>query len=74
LGVQNYLNFWFDIGVVWILTPLMLRFNMKPNQNPKFDQLRSIFSITAFVILVLGVGFLSLNFILALFHKFSSTI
>ncbi len=47
---------------------------MKPNQNPKSDQLRSILSVTTFVILVLGVGFLSLNFILALVHKFSSTI
>jgi len=47
---------------------------MKSNQNPKSAQLRSIFSVTTFVILVLGVGFLSVNFILALFHKFSSTI
>jgi hypothetical protein len=47
---------------------------MKPNQNPKSDQLRSIFSITIFVILVLGVGFLSVNFILALVHKLSSNV
>jgi len=47
---------------------------MKPNQNPKSAPLRSILSVTTFVILFLGVGFLSLNFILALFDKFSSTI
>jgi hypothetical protein len=35
------------------------------------DQLKSIFSITIFVILVLGVGFLSINFILAIYAKFS---
>jgi hypothetical protein len=35
------------------------------------DRLKSIFSITIFVILVLGVGFLSINFILAIYAKFS---
>jgi len=35
------------------------------------DRLRSIFSIAIFIILVLGVGFLSVNFILALYAKFS---
>ncbi len=35
------------------------------------DRLKSIFSITIFVILVLGVGFLSMNFILAIYAKFS---
>ncbi|MEK0178531.1 hypothetical protein [Microcoleus anatoxicus] len=35
------------------------------------DRLQSILSITIFVILVLGVGFLSVNFILALYGKFS---
>jgi hypothetical protein len=35
------------------------------------DRLKSIFSIGIFIILVLGVGFLSVNFILALYGKFS---
>ena len=35
------------------------------------DRLKSIFSIAIFIILVLGVGFLSVNFILALYAKFS---
>ena len=35
------------------------------------DRLKSIFSITIFIILVLGVGFLSVNFILAIYAKFS---
>jgi len=35
------------------------------------DRLKSIFSIGTFIILVLGVGFLSVNFILALYAKFS---
>ncbi len=35
------------------------------------DRLKSIFSITIFVILVLGVGFLSINFILAIYAKIS---
>ncbi len=35
------------------------------------DRLKSIFSITIFVILVLGVGFLSINFIVAIYAKFS---
>lgn len=47
---------------------------MKSNQNPQSDLLRSILSVTIFVILVLGVGFLSVNFIVALVHKFSATI
>lgn len=47
---------------------------MKPNNPLKSDWLRSILSITTFVILVIGVGFLSVNFILALIHKFSSII
>ena len=47
---------------------------MKPNNPLKSDGLRSILSITTFVILVLGVGFLSVNFILALIHKLSSII
>jgi|AGSF01.1.fsa_nt_gi hypothetical protein len=47
---------------------------MKPNQNLKSDRFRSILSVATFVILVMGVGFLSVNFILALINKFSSTI
>ena len=35
------------------------------------DRLKSIFSIALFVILVVGVGFLSINFILAISAKFS---
>lgn len=35
------------------------------------DRLKSIFSITIFVLLVLGVGFLSINFILAIYAKIS---
>jgi hypothetical protein len=35
------------------------------------DRLKSIFSITIFVILILGVGFLTINFILAIYAKFS---
>ena len=35
------------------------------------DRLKSIISIAIFIILVLGVGFLSVNFILALYAKFS---
>jgi hypothetical protein len=35
------------------------------------DRLKSIFSIAIFIILVLGVGFLSVNFILALYAKIS---
>lgn len=35
------------------------------------DRLKSIFSIGIFIILVLGVGFLSVNFISALYAKFS---
>ncbi|MGL5058346.1 MAG: hypothetical protein ACRC62_00085 [Microcoleus sp.] len=35
------------------------------------DRLKSIFSIALFVILVLGVGFLSVNFVLAVYAKFS---
>jgi hypothetical protein len=35
------------------------------------DRLKSIFSIATFIILVLGVGFLSVNFISALYAKFS---
>ncbi len=47
---------------------------MKPNEPSKSDSLRSILSITTFIILVLGVGFLSVNFIWALIHKISGTI
>ncbi|CAD5951287.1 hypothetical protein PCC9214_02571 [Planktothrix tepida] len=47
---------------------------MKPNEPLKSDRLRSILSLTTFVILVIGVGFLSVNFILALIHKLSSII
>ncbi|WP_197047512.1 hypothetical protein [Planktothrix serta] len=47
---------------------------MKPNQPLKSNPLRSILSITTFMILVMAVGFLSVNFILALIHKFSSPI
>jgi hypothetical protein len=35
------------------------------------DRIESIFKIALFVILVVGVGFLSVNFILALYAKFS---
>jgi len=35
------------------------------------DRLKSIFSIAIFIILVLAVGFLSVNFILALYAKFA---
>jgi hypothetical protein len=35
------------------------------------DRLQSIFSITIFVILAFGVAFLSVNFILAIYAKFS---
>jgi hypothetical protein len=35
------------------------------------DRLKSIFSIALFVVLVVGVGFLSVNFILAIYAKFS---
>jgi hypothetical protein len=47
---------------------------MKHGTKSKSDRFRSILSITTFVILVMGVGFLSGNFILALINKFSSTI
>ncbi|MFM6189028.1 MAG: hypothetical protein ACKPEN_15505 [Planktothrix sp.] len=47
---------------------------MKPNEPLKSDSLRSILSITTLIILVVGVGFLSVNFILALIHKLSGTI
>jgi len=35
------------------------------------DRLKSIFSIAILIILVLGVGFLSVNFISALYAKFA---
>ncbi|MEG4005402.1 hypothetical protein QUA41_01600 [Microcoleus sp. Pol11C1] len=35
------------------------------------DRLKSIFSIAIFIILVVAVGFLSVNFISALYEKFS---
>ncbi|MEG5047951.1 hypothetical protein [Microcoleus sp. B4-C1] len=35
------------------------------------DRLKSIFSIAIFIILVVAVGFLSVNFISAIYAKFS---
>ncbi|HIK32704.1 MAG TPA: hypothetical protein IGS17_04320 [Oscillatoriales cyanobacterium M59_W2019_021] len=45
---------------------------MSSEPNPKpIGQLRSIFSITLFVILTIGVAYLSWNFIAALIAKFA---
>ncbi len=44
---------------------------MKSEKPENADRLKSIFSITIFIILVLAVGFLSVNFISALYAKFS---
>lgn len=42
---------------------------MKPNQPFNAEQIRSIASILTFILLVIGVGFLSVNFVLALIQK-----
>lgn len=44
---------------------------MKPENPSFFEKIRPLLSMTLFVILVIGVGFLSINFILALIAKFS---
>ncbi|ERT04154.1 hypothetical protein M595_5905 [Lyngbya aestuarii BL J] len=44
---------------------------MKPENRRFVDQIRPLLSVTTFVILIIGVGFLSVNFILALISKFS---
>jgi hypothetical protein len=44
---------------------------MKSEKPENGDRLKSIVSITIFIILVLAVGFLSVNFISALYAKFS---
>ncbi|MEG3861197.1 hypothetical protein [Microcoleus sp. herbarium12] len=44
---------------------------MKSEKPAIADRLKSIFSITIFIILVLAVGFLSVNFISALYAKFA---
>lgn len=43
---------------------------MKKNQPLNLEKIRSIVSILTFILLVIGVGFLSVNFGLALMHKF----
>ncbi|MEG4282889.1 hypothetical protein QUB68_07145 [Microcoleus sp. A006_D1] len=44
---------------------------MKSEKPENADRLKSIFSIAIFIILVLAVGFLSANFISALYAKFA---
>ncbi|WP_293332570.1 hypothetical protein [Microcoleus sp. CAWBG58] len=44
---------------------------MKSEKPENADRLKSIVSITIFIILVLAVGFLSVNFISALYAKFA---
>ncbi|WP_293176153.1 MULTISPECIES: hypothetical protein [unclassified Microcoleus] len=44
---------------------------MKSEKPENADRLKSIFTIIIFIILVLAVGFLSVNFISALYAKFA---
>lgn len=44
---------------------------MEPKNPNSFEKIRPILSMATFVILLIGVGFLSVNFILALIAKFS---
>lgn len=44
---------------------------MKPNQPFNPETIRSLVSILTFIFLVIAVGFLSVNFGLALLEKFS---
>jgi len=44
---------------------------MKSEKPENADRLKSIFSITILIILALAVGFLSVNFISALYAKFA---
>lgn len=44
---------------------------MEPEKTHFFEKIRPFLSQATFVILVIGVGFLSVNFILALIQKFS---
>jgi len=43
---------------------------MEPNDKPGFEKIRPILSITTFIILAIGVGFLSFNLVIALIDKF----
>ncbi|WP_324706893.1 hypothetical protein [Lyngbya sp. CCY1209] len=43
---------------------------MEPNDKPGFEKIRPILSIATFIILAIGVGFLSINLIVALIDKF----
>ena len=44
---------------------------MKPNQPFNTEKIRSIASILTFILLVIGVGFLSVNFVVAFIQKFT---
>ncbi len=44
---------------------------MEPKNPNSFEKIRPLLSVATFVILVIAVGFLSVNFILALIAKLS---